>query len=44
MVFAHDVANKILLSDSNCIVDGLMLQMFDNSRFSMREVIVTSVI
>ena len=40
----HDVINKILLRNSNYVVDVNMWPKFGNSRVSMREVIVTSVL
>ena len=38
----HDVTNKILLRDSNYIVDVVMWPKFSNSSSSIREVIITS--
>ena len=38
----HDVTKKMLLHDSNCIVDVVMCPKFPNSSISMREVIITS--
>ena len=40
----HDVTNKILSRDSNCIVDVGMWPKFCNSSISMREVIITSIL
>ena len=40
----HDVTNKILLCDSNYIVDVVMWQKFGKSSISMREVIKTSIL
>ena len=37
-----DVTNKILSSDSNCIVDVVILPKPGNSNISMREVIIAS--
>ena len=39
-----DVTNKILSCDSNYIVDVVMWPKFGNSRISMREVIITSIL
>ena len=39
-----DVSNKILLGDSNYIVDVVMWPKFGNSSISKREVIVTSIL
>ena len=44
IVFAHDVTNKILLRNSNHIVDAVMWPKFDNSSISMREVIITTIL
>ena len=41
---AHDVLNKILLFDSNYIVDVFMWPKFGNSTISMRKVIITSIL
>ena len=38
----YDVTKKILLRDSNYIVDVVMWPKFGNSSISMREVIITS--
>ena len=40
----HDVSNKILLRDSNQIVDVVMWPKFGNSSISMRKVIITPVL
>ena len=40
----HDVTNKILLRDSNYIVDVVMWPKFGNSSISMREVVTTSIL
>ena len=40
----HDIANKIVSSDLNYIVDEVMSPKFSNSNISMREVIITSVL
>ena len=39
-----DVTNKILLCDSNYIVDVFILPNFGNCNISMREVITTSIL
>ena len=44
IIFVHDVTNKILSHDSNYIVDVVMRSKFSNSDFSMREVIITSIL
>ena len=44
IVPAHDVTNKILLRDSNYIVDVVMWSKFGNSSISVREVIITSIL
>ena len=41
-ISVHDVIKKILLRDSNVIVDVFMWLKFGNSRISMREVIISS--
>ena len=40
----HDFTNKILLRDSNYIVDAVMWPKFGNSSISMRQVIITSIL
>ena len=40
----YDVANNILLRDSNYIVDVVMWPKFGNSSISMRDVIITSIL
>ena len=40
----HEVSNRILSHGSNDIVDVVMWPKFGNSRISMREVIITSVL
>ena len=42
IVSVNDVTNKILLRDSNYIVDVFMGPKFGNSSISIREVIITS--
>ena len=44
IISVYDVTNKILLRDSNHIVDVVMWPQFGNSTISMREVIVTSIL
>ena len=44
MIFVPDVTNKLLLCDSNYIVDLVMSAKFGNSSISMREVITTSIL
>ena len=41
---ADDITNKILLRDSNYIVDVSMWPKFGNSSISLREVITTSIL
>ena len=40
----HDLINKILSRDSNCIVDVVMRPKFGNCSTSMRKVIITSIL
>ena len=40
----YDVTSKILSRDSNYIVDVVMCPKFGNSRISIREVIITSIL
>ena len=42
IMFVHDVTNKILSRDSNCIVDVVIWPKFGNSSIYIREVIMTS--
>ena len=42
IISENDVNNKILLRDSNYIVDLIIWPKFGNSSISMREVIITS--
>ena len=44
IIFVHDVTNKILLRDSNYIVDVVMWPKFGNSTISITEVILTSIL
>ena len=44
IISVHDVTNKILLRDSNYIVDAVMCPKFGNSSISMREVTITSIL
>ena len=40
----YDVTSKVLLHDSNFIVDNVMWPKVGNSSLSMREVIITSIL
>ena len=42
IIFVSDITNKVLSRDSNYIVDAFIWSKFDNSSFSIREVIITS--
>ena len=42
--FVFDVTNKILLHESNYIMDVVMWPMFGNSSICIREVIITSIL
>ena len=44
IIYVHDITNRILLRDSNYIADVVIWQKFGNSRISMREVIMTSIL
>ena len=44
IICVHDVTKKMLLRDSNNIVDVVMWPKFGNSSDSMREVIATSIL
>ena len=44
ITFVCDVINKILSRDLNYIVDVVMRPKFVNSRISMRQVIITSIL
>ena len=44
IISVHDVTNKILSSDSNYIVVGVIWPKFGNSSNSMREVIINSIL
>ena len=44
IISVHDITNKILLRDSNYIVDVVMWPKFGNSSSSMGEVIKTSIL
>ena len=44
MISSHNVTNKILLRDSNYIVDVVIWQKFGNSSISVTEVIITSIL
>ena len=43
-ISVYDIINKNLSCDSNFIVDVVMWPKFGNSRTSMREVIITSIL
>ena len=43
-IYVHDLTNKILSRNSNCIVDVVMWPKFGNSSISMEEVIITSIL
>ena len=44
LISVHDVTNKILSRDSNCIIDVVMWSNFGNCSISMRKVIITSIL
>ena len=44
MIFVHDISNKILLHDSNYIVDVVIWPKFGNCNISMRKVILISIL
>ena len=44
MISVHGVTNKIFTPDSNYIVDVVMWPKFGNSRISMKEFIITSIL
>ena len=44
IISVYYVINKILLPDSNHIVDVVMWQKFGNSSISIKEVIITSIL
>ena len=44
IICVYDIINKILLSDSNYIVDVVMWPKFGNSSTSLREVIITLIL
>ena len=44
IIFVHDVTNKILSRDSSYIADVVILPKSGNSRISIREVIITSIL
>ena len=43
IISVHDVSNRILLCDLNCIVDAKRRPKSGNSNISMREIMITSV-
>ena len=44
IIFVYDLTNKILLPNSNYIVDLVMWPKFGNSSISIREVTITSIL
>ena len=44
IISIHDVINKILSRESNYIVDTVLWSKFGNSRTSMREVVIISIL
>ena len=44
IICVYDIINKILLRDSNYIVDVVMWSKFGNSSTSLREVIITLIL
>ena len=44
IISVHDITNKTLSHELNYIVDVFMPPKFHNSRISMREVIITSIL
>ena len=44
IIFVYDVTNKILLRDSNYIIDVVMWPKFGNCSISMRKVIIISIL
>ena len=44
IIYVYDVTSKILLCDSNYIVDVVMWPKFGNPSISMREVIIISIL
>ena len=42
-IYVHDVINKMLLHESNYIVDVVLWPKFSNSSISMRKVFITSI-
>ena len=44
MIFVHDISNKILLHDSNYIVDVVIWPKFGNCNISMWKVILISIL
>ena len=42
MISVHEVTNKFLLGDTNCIIDVVMWPKFGNSSISMRKVLINS--
>ena len=44
IISVHDVTSKVLLRDSNYVVDVIMWPKVGNSSISRREVIITSIL
>ena len=44
IISAHDMTNKILLCDSNYVVNVAMWPKFGNSSIPMKEVVTTSIL
>ena len=44
IIYVHDVTNKFMLCDSNCIIDMVMLPKVGNSSISMRKSIINSIL
>ena len=44
IIYVHDATNEILSCDSNYIVNVVMWPKFGNSKISVREVIITSIL
>ena len=44
IIYVHDITNKVLSCDSHYLVDVVMSPKFGNSSFSIREVIIVSIL
>ena len=44
IIYVHDITNKVLSCDSHYLVDVVMSPKFGNSSFSIREVIIISIL